>query len=65
MICRSNEHGATDLRVGSTDVINNSFADVINNSFADVINNSFADVINNSFADAVASVQHGNAHYQH
>jgi len=40
-ICRSNEHGATDLRVGSTDVINNSFV------------------------DAVASVQHGNAHYQH
>jgi len=39
--CHSNEHGATDLRVGSTDVINNSFADV------------------------VASVQHGNAHYQH
>jgi len=38
---RSNEHGATGLRVGSTDVINNSFA------------------------DAVASVQHGNAHYQH
>jgi hypothetical protein len=56
-ICHSNEHGATDLRVGSTDVINNSFADVINNSFADVINNSFA--------DAVASVQHGNAHHQH
>lgn len=26
-ICRSNEHGATDLRVGSTDVIKNSFAD--------------------------------------
>jgi len=40
-ICCSNEYGATDLRVGSTDVINNSFA------------------------DAVASVQHGNAHYQH
>lgn len=48
-ICRSNEHGATDLRVGSTDVIKNSFADVINNSFA----------------DAVASVQPRNAHYQH
>nr|UWF96478.1 MAG: hypothetical protein [Bacteriophage sp.] len=46
---RSNEHGATNLRVSSTDVINNSFADVINNSFA----------------DAVASVQHGNAHHQH
>lgn len=28
-ICRSNEHGATDLRVGSTDVINNSFADAV------------------------------------
>lgn len=28
-ICHSNEHGATDLRVGSTDVINNSFADVV------------------------------------
>ncbi|UVY23519.1 MAG: hypothetical protein [Bacteriophage sp.] len=27
-ICRSNEHGATDLRVGSTDVINNSFVGV-------------------------------------
>lgn len=27
--CRSNEHGATDLRVGSTDVINNSFADAV------------------------------------
>lgn len=26
---RSNEHGATDLRVGSTDVINNSFADAV------------------------------------
>ncbi|DAB41527.1 MAG TPA_asm: hypothetical protein [Carjivirus communis] len=38
---RSNEHDATDLRVGSVCVINNSFA------------------------DAVASVQHGNAHYQH
>ena len=25
----SNEHGATDLRVGSTDVINNSFADAV------------------------------------
>ena len=36
-----NEHGATNLRVGGTDVINNSFV------------------------DAVASVQHGNAHYQH
>lgn len=23
------------------------------------------DVINNSFVDAIASVQHGNAHYQH
>ena len=55
--CHSNEHGATDLRVGSTDVINNSFADVIDNSFADVIDNSFA--------DGVASVQHRNAHYQH
>jgi len=28
-ICHSNEHGATDLRVGSTDVINNSFADAV------------------------------------
>lgn len=28
-ICCSNEHGATDLRVGSTDVINNSFADAV------------------------------------
>lgn len=27
--CHSNEHGATDLRVGSTDVINNSFADAV------------------------------------
>lgn len=35
----SNEHDATNLRVGSVYVINNSFA------------------------DAVASVQHGNAHY--
>nr|UWF93586.1 MAG: hypothetical protein [Bacteriophage sp.] len=26
---RSNEHGATDLRVGSTDVINNSFVDAV------------------------------------
>lgn len=26
---RSNEHGATNLRVGSTDVINNSFADAV------------------------------------
>ncbi|GGY53897.1 hypothetical protein GCM10010384_68910 [Streptomyces djakartensis] len=25
----SNEHSATDLRVGSTDVINNSFVDAI------------------------------------
>jgi len=25
----SNEHGATDLRVGSTDVINNSFVDAV------------------------------------
>jgi len=38
---RSNEHGATNLRVSSTDVINNSFV------------------------DGAASVQHGNAHYQH
>nr|UWI12122.1 MAG: hypothetical protein [Bacteriophage sp.] len=53
----SNEHGATDLRVSSTDVINNSFVDVINNSFVDVINNSFV--------DAVASDRHGNAHYRH
>nr|UVM97344.1 MAG: hypothetical protein [Bacteriophage sp.] len=30
-ICHSNEHGATDLRVGSTDVINNSFADAVAN----------------------------------
>ncbi|UWH91796.1 MAG: hypothetical protein [Bacteriophage sp.] len=49
MTCHSNEHGATDLRVGSTDVINNSFVDVINNSFVDVI----------------ASARHGNAHHQH
>lgn len=28
-ICRSNEHGATDLRVGSTDVIKNSFVDAV------------------------------------
>lgn len=28
-IRHSNEHGATDLRVGSTDVINNSFADAV------------------------------------
>ncbi|UVM90210.1 MAG: hypothetical protein [Bacteriophage sp.] len=28
-ICHSNEHGATNLRVGSTDVINNSFADAV------------------------------------
>lgn len=28
-IRRSSEHGATDLRVGSTDVINNSFADAV------------------------------------
>jgi hypothetical protein len=28
-ICHSNEHGATDLWVGSTDVINNSFADAV------------------------------------
>lgn len=27
--CHSNEHGATDLRVGSTDVINNSFVDAV------------------------------------
>lgn len=26
---RSNEHGATDLLVGSTDVINNSFVDAV------------------------------------
>ena len=26
---RSNEYGATDLRVGSTDVINNSFVDAV------------------------------------
>lgn len=26
---RSNEHGATDLRVGSTNVINNSFVDAV------------------------------------
>lgn len=28
-ICHSNEHGATNLRVGSTDVINNSFVDAV------------------------------------
>nr|UWG79140.1 MAG: hypothetical protein [Bacteriophage sp.] len=28
-IYRSNEHGATDLRVGSTAVINNSFVDAV------------------------------------
>lgn len=28
-ICHSNEHGATDLRVGSTDVIKNSFVDAV------------------------------------
>lgn len=28
-ICHSNEHGATDLRVDSTDVINNSFVDAV------------------------------------
>lgn len=28
-ICRSNEHDATDLRVGSVCVINNSFADAV------------------------------------
>ena len=55
--CHSNEHDATDLRVGSVCVINNSFVDVNNNSFVDVNNNSFADV--------VASVQPRNAHYQH
>ena len=27
--CRSNEHDATDLRVGSVCVINNSFADAV------------------------------------
>lgn len=27
--CHSNEHGATDLRVGSADVIKNSFVDAI------------------------------------
>lgn len=27
--CRSNEHDATDLRVGSVYVINNSFADAV------------------------------------
>lgn len=29
MTYRSNKHGATDLRVGSTDVINNSFVDAV------------------------------------
>lgn len=29
MTYHSNEHGATDLRVGSTNVINNSFADAV------------------------------------
>nr|UWG16786.1 MAG: hypothetical protein [Bacteriophage sp.] len=54
--CHSNEHGATDLRVGSTDVINNSFVDVINNSFVDVVANA---------QHGNAHHQHGNAHYQH
>jgi hypothetical protein len=59
--CHSNEHDATDLRVGSVCVINNSFADAV----ATDLRVGSVCVINNSFADAVASVQHGNAHYQH
>lgn len=63
---RSNEHGATDLRVGSTDVINNSFADAVANEHdATNLRAGSVCVINNSFVDAVASVQPRNAHYQH
>ena len=36
-ICHSNEHGATDLRVGSTDVINNSFADAVASVYLEML----------------------------
>jgi hypothetical protein len=72
-ICRSDEHGATDLRVSSTDVINNSFADATmsdeichsNEHDATSLRVGSVCAINNSFVDAVASVRHRNAHYQH
>lgn len=51
-IYRSNEHGATDLRVGSTDVINNSFVDAVASiqHFAANELNSLISLINHELA---------------